>query len=141
MLIFTRQDLVNLILCGYKEREYTYRSLQDLYTLRIPWNYKFQGICSEFPILARKQINLLAYPHQKAPQELFDFVRVARIGLASQPWEGRMLPLYHTRNINFFYEKDLLKNQKNFSLVFGLPPNLPPLIDLLLLYLKLFPPP
>ena len=24
-------------------------------------------------------------------------VRVARIELASQPWEGRMLPLYHTR--------------------------------------------
>ena len=24
-------------------------------------------------------------------------VRVARIELASQPWEGRILPLYHTR--------------------------------------------
>jgi hypothetical protein len=138
VFIFTRQDLVNLILCGYKEREYTYRSLQDQYTLRIPWNYKFQGIYSESPILARKQSSLLAYPHQKAPQELFDFVRVARIGLASQPWEGRMLPLYHTRNINFFYEKDLSENQRNFSLGFVLPPNPLPLIDLLLLYLKLF---
>ena len=40
----------------------------------------------------------ISLPAQKIV--LLFFVRVARIELASQPWEGRILPLYHTRNIS-----------------------------------------
>ena len=37
-----------------------------------------------------------------AIKKLRFFVRVARIELASQPWEGRILPLNHTRVILLF---------------------------------------
>jgi hypothetical protein len=33
-------------------------------------------------------------------------VRVARIELASQPWEGRILPLNHTRMFSYFNKRN-----------------------------------
>ena len=44
----------------------------------------------------------LAYPAQKKKRPrkgVFSFVRVGRIELPSHPWQGRVLPLNHTRNV------------------------------------------
>jgi hypothetical protein len=48
----------------------------------------------------REQSSLLALPARaKRPEGRFAFVRVGRIELPSQPWEGRVLPLNDTRNV------------------------------------------
>src|SRR5262245_4364829 len=52
----------------------------------------------------RKQNCLLALarPHKKQDRSpVFYVVRLARIELASRPWQGRILPLNHSRNESY----------------------------------------
>ena len=52
-------------------------------------------------ILHAKRVDTLLCPH-KSPLSGALFVRAGRIELPSRPWQGRVLPLNHARNILLF---------------------------------------
>ncbi len=61
-----------------------------------PFCFDKQNMLRRSILVARCACTLL-YPHNKKSPEGLLIVRVPRIELGSRPWQGRILPLNHTR--------------------------------------------